>query len=111
MAQRVSMLFDVRGPGGAVVLSNEQANAVVDCLAVVDAERATFIDEQRKDIADNDRFRRLARTYMDERDTYRAALIACRAESKWAGHGATVQGLALHAVGDIVEAAFVEVSK
>ena len=46
-----------------------------------------------------------------ERDTYRAALIACRTESKWAGHGATVQGLALHAVGDIVEAAFVEVSK
>ena len=39
------------------------------------------------------------------------ALIRCRAESKWAGHGATVQGLALHAVGDIVEAAFVEVSK
>lgn len=46
-----------------------------------------------------------------ERDTYRAALIKCRTESKWAGHGATVQGLALHAVGDIVEAAFVEVSK
>ena len=57
-----------------------EAPALARLVVSLDAEVDRLCDEQRRDLADVDRFRTMARGYMDERDDARLALAMARGE-------------------------------